>query len=130
MADLANDFKEALKTTEKEKNSDAILAFFGDEATLERLNHETYAGTSGAKTFWEEYLSTFKTQETTFHHTVDAADTVVLEWVSKGEFPNGEPFEYRGVSVLERSDKAENKVGAFRTYYDSAVFVNEGALSG
>ena len=128
MADLANDFKKALQTSEKEKSPDAVLAFFEEGSTLKRLNHEHYRGRDGAKKFWDEYLSTFKTQETTFHHTVDAADTVVLEWLSKGEFPNGEPFEYRGVSVLERGG-GDDKIGAFRTYYDSAVFINENALS-
>ncbi len=128
MADLANDFKKALQTIEQEKKADAVLAFFEDASTLQRLNHEHYEGVSGAKKFWDEYLSTFKTQETTFHNTVAADEAVVLEWVSKGEFPNGEPFEYRGVSILERD--GDDKVGAFRTYYDSAVFINESALSG
>lgn len=127
MADLANDFKKALQTVEQEKKPDAVLAFFGDNSTLERLNQEDYSGNDGAKKFWEEYLSTFRTQETTFHHTVETDDAVVLEWISKGELPNGKPFEYRGVSVLERDG---DKVSAFRTYYDSAVFINEAALSG
>ena len=126
MADLANSFKDALHTIEQEKKPDAVLTFFEDESTLKRLNHEHYEGRSGAEKFWNEYLSTFKTQETTFHNTVDADETVVLEWVSKGEFPNGEPYEYRGVSILERDG---DKVKAFRTYYDSAVFINESALS-
>lgn len=125
MANLASDFKEALKTIEQEKTPDAVLAFFGEDAKLTRLNGESYEGEDGAKQFWNEYLETFKSQETTFNHTTEGDGTVVLEWTSKGKLPNDKDFEYRGVSVLEGEGE---KVSAFRTYYDSAVFVSEGGL--
>jgi len=122
MAKLAEDFKTALQTLEKEKSLDAVTGFFSEDATLERLTEESFAGSEGVERFWQEYLETFQTQTTTFKATHQTEDVVVLEWVSEGELPNGKPFSYKGVSVLEHGGE---KIGAFRTYYDSAVFVSE-----
>lgn len=55
-----------------------------------------------------------------FMHT----HTSVLEWVSKGTLSTSEEITYRGVSVLELS---HGKVHRFRTYYDSAAFLPQGA---
>ena len=116
---LAETFKSDLQRLEQERSVDIIVKHFSDDATLKRLTPETYKGKSEAETFWQEYLDTFKTQETAFSHTTTADGTAVLEWTSKGELPNGQPFEYSGVSVLEHDG---DKVSAFRTYYDSATF--------
>ena len=122
MANLAEKFKDALQTLEKEKSLDAITGFFSDDATLERLTDESFEGSEGVERFWQEYLDSFQTQATTFRATHETDDAAVLEWVSEGELPNGTPFAYKGVSVLEHDS---DKIQAFRTYYDSAVFVNE-----
>ena len=116
---LAEDFKTGLQTLEKERDVGVITKFFGDDATLKRLTEEDYKGKDDAEKFWGEYLETFKTQKTTFHNTAEMDKTVLLEWVSEGELPNGKPFSYRGVSILESEG---DKVTHFRTYYDSAVF--------
>ena len=55
---------------------------------------------------------------------LDADSGSVLEWVSRGALPDGAPVEYRGVSVLEVEG---DRVRKFRTYYDSAVFLPQGA---
>ena len=116
---LAQTFKDDLQKLEQERSVDTIVKHFSDDATLKRLTPETYKGKGDAETFWQEYLDTFKTQKTSFSHTTEADGVAVLEWTSKGELPNGQPFEYSGVSVLEHNGK---KVSAFRTYYDSATF--------
>ena len=59
------------------------MAFFGEDAKLMRLNDEKYEGKEGAERFWNEYLETFKSQETTFNHTTEGDGTVVLEWISE-----------------------------------------------
>ncbi len=124
--DLASAFQGALQTAEREKSLEAVLAFFGEGSSLRRLNHKDYTGKEGAERFWREYLGTFETQETSFHTTTLSAERVVLEWTSEGKLANGKPFAYSGVSILEGSG---DKVKSFRTYYDSAVFVNEEALT-
>ena len=49
----------------------------------------------------------------------------MLEWVSEGVIAaTGQPFNYRGVSVIEHDGEKAHK---FRTYYDSAVFLPGGA---
>lgn len=116
---LAEDFKQGLQTLEKEKDVTAITKFFSSNATLKRLTDEEYKGEDDTEKFWKEYLETFKTQETTFYNTAELDGTVLLEWVSEGELPNGKPFSYRGVSILESEG---DKVAHFRTYYDSATF--------
>ena len=49
-----------------------------------------------------------------------------MEWTGKGELKNGQPIEYRGVSIIEHDGQ---KVSAFRTYYDSAAFLAPEAKS-
>ena len=117
---LADDFKKGLQTLEQEKDVDVITGFFSEDASLKRLTEEEYNGKDGVQTFWQEYLDTFKTQETSFHNTAEMDGVALLEWRSQGELPNGKPLDYRGVSVLEHDG---DKVSAFRTYYDSAAFV-------
>lgn len=123
----AERFMQALKTIEKENSIEAIRLLFSDEAELQRLSKDTtYKGKEGVERFWHEYLNSFRTLETTFHNVIEGSGTVVLEWESSGELPNGKPLNYSGVSVLElQGDKVER----FRTYYDSATFVPEGATA-
>lgn len=116
---LAEEFKQSLQTLEQKKDVTVITKFFADDVELKRLTDEDYHGKDGATKFWKEYLNTFKTQDTTFYNTAETDGTALLEWRSEGELPNGKPFSYRGVSVLEHDGE---KVSKFRTYYDSAVF--------
>jgi len=48
----------------------------------------------------------------------------VLEWASKGKLQGGKDLHCQGVSSFDVSD---GKVASFRTYYESAAFVSEGA---
>lgn len=122
---MAERFMAALQTVERENSIDALVPLFSDDAELMRLSKDTtYQGKDGVQQFWREYLNNFRTLETDFHNVINGDETVVLEWESRGELPNGKPMNYKGVSVLELKD---GKVGKFRTYYDSATFVSEGA---
>jgi hypothetical protein len=44
-----------------------------------------------------------------------------LEWTSQGTLRDGTNFRYDGVSALESNN---DEIGAFRTYYDTAAFLN------
>lgn len=117
-------FMDALGTLERTQGADALVGLFADEATLERLNHRTYQGRADTETFWESYLSPFAEITTEFFNVTEDGDGAVLEWVSKGHLQGGKAIEYRGSSSLSF---AGDKIASFRTYYDSAAFLNEGA---
>lgn len=55
---------------------------------------------------------------------VESNGSAVLEWISEGTLTSGEPLKYQGVSIIETVD---GKVQRFRTYYDSAAFLPQGA---
>jgi ketosteroid isomerase-like protein len=46
-----------------------------------------------------------------------------MEWEATGQLKGGAGLAYQGVSIIEID---AGKVSAFRTYYDSAAFVNTG----
>lgn len=118
-------FMDALQETETSGEVDALVALFAEDATLRRMaQDDPYQGKEEATTFWREYLSVFAEVKTTFTNTVEADSTAVLEWRSEGRFPTGKALSYQGVSILELKGE---RVTAFRTYYDSAVFVDDGA---
>ena len=123
-SDRAQTFMDALKTTESERNPDTLVALFTDDATLERMTHKTYEGKADAESFWQEYLEPFNKIRTEFFKVTEDDETVVLEWESKGTLANGHDIDYRGVSSF---DTEGGEVVRFRTYYDSAAFLPEGA---
>ena len=121
----AETFTRALQEAEQKRDPGPIVALFADDAELENLTAKSPAtGRDGAQQFWAKYLDSFRRIASNFTHTHQAGDTAVLEWVSEGELPDGQPIRYRGVSVVEF---AGGRVVKFRTYYDSAAFVAAGA---
>ena len=123
-SEIAEKFMDALQTIEKENEVDALVELFSDEASLKRMTHKSYEGKGEAKKFWQEYLEPFDTIATEFFKVTEDDETVVLEWESKGKLANGHDIDYRGVSSF---DTEGGEVVRFRTYYDSAAFLPEGA---
>ena len=123
-SEMAEKFMNSLQTIEKENEVDALVELFSDEASLKRMTHKSYEGKGEAKQFWQEYLEPFDTISTEFFKVTEDDETVVLEWESKGKLANGHDIDYRGVSSF---DTKGGKVVRFRTYYDSAAFLPEGA---
>lgn len=117
-------FMDALQELESNQNPDTIVARFTDNATLERLTHKTYSGKADAEKFWGEYLEPFNHISTEFYNVTEDDDGAVLEWKSEGELKGGKAIHYKGVSSLSFEGE---KVKSFRTYYDSAAFLSEGA---
>ena len=126
MSNLAETFQSTLQQIEQSRDPEALVALFGDDAELLNLAlTEPMKGIEGARKFWTNYLSAFEKIRSTFHHTISTDKDAVLEWVSEGVMASsGQPFNYRGTSVIEHDG---GKVHKFRTYYDSAVFLPGGA---
>lgn len=120
MHELTERFTDALHQLHAERDVDPMIALFTDDAELNKLDdrHDAH-GQEGARTFWTDYRDVFDSIEATFTHVVQGEDSVALEWTSTGSLAGGEPFSYRGVSVLQA---AGDRLSGFRTYYDTAAF--------
>jgi len=109
-------FIDALRALEAEGNVEAIASLFTDDAELSTpTDTAPHRGTSGARTFWENYRRTFAEIDSEFRHVIETDDTAVLEWTSHGRTSNGREIRYDGVSVLEFRDGA---IRRFRNYYN------------
>lgn len=123
MHELTTRFTHALHLLHADHDADALVALFGDDATLSKLGDQHQAqGQDGARQFWQDYRSVFDDIEATFTHVVKDEHTAALEWTSRGSLRSGRPFSYHGVSVLDGDGE---RITGFRTYYDSAAFVAE-----
>jgi ketosteroid isomerase-like protein len=124
-SEMTQRFIDALHKIEESGDVQALAELFAEDAELRRLAQtHPEKGPGGVQQFWKEYVSTFNRIHSDFTHITEQDGRAVLEWVSEGEMNNGEPVRYAGVSVIETQD---GKVHHFRTYYDSAVFLEEGA---
>lgn len=123
-SEMAQTFMNALKEVEQKRDVSPLVTLFADDATLERLTHKTYRGKGDAEAFWQQYLEPFDEIATEFFNVTEDGESVVLEWQSEGRLSSGKAISYRGVSSF---DVEGDKVASFRTYYDSAAFLTEGA---
>lgn len=128
MHDLTKKFTSALDLLHKDGDVDQLVGLFSDDADLYKagIPHGQH-GRDGARTFWEQYRNVFDEVDATFRHTVTDDGVAYLEWTSQGTMANGTPFTYDGVSVLEGND---DEISAFRTYYDTAAFLERQSAVG
>ena len=122
MTDMTERFVTALGDLHQKREVEPLVDLFADDATLDKAGiPHGRSGKDGARTFWQEYRDVFDRIDATFTHTVTDDDLAYLEWTSEGTLRDGTDFRYDGVSVLESKDE---EIGAFRTYYDTAAFLN------
>jgi limonene-1,2-epoxide hydrolase len=122
---ISSRFMQTLQQIEETRDVESLVALFADQAELTNLAMlEPLTGKEGARQFWQKYLSVFKQIHSDFTNVIESDSSIVLEWISKGTLSTSEAVQYRGVSILEISN---NQVDRFRTYYDSAVFLPQGA---
>jgi ketosteroid isomerase-like protein len=122
---LTEEFMRALQRFEATGELATLLGMFAEDAEALNLGRtEPARGTDQVAGFWRDYRSIFRTIRSDFTHVIEGKDGAVLEWVSRGTLLNGDPVEYKGVTVLETNG---DRVRRFRTYYDSAVFLPGGA---
>ena len=118
-------FIQTLQQIEQTGDVEPMVAMFTDDAELSNLATPTpLRGREGARKFWQKYLSVFGQIRSKFTHVVENNGVAVLEWISEGVLSSGEPLSYKGASALETDNE---QVRCFRTYYDSAVFLPQGA---
>lgn len=127
-SEISTNFMHTLQQIEETGNVEPLVALFSEDAELINLAmSEALRGQDGARQFWQNYLSVFERIHSRFTHVVESDDTAFLEWISEGALSTSEPVQYQGISVLETHN---GQVHRFRTYYDSAVFLPEGAKKG
>jgi ketosteroid isomerase-like protein len=120
---MAERFMRTLQQIEQTGDVEPLVVLFDQEAEVGNLVlREPRRGQEGVREFWSDYLKSFGKIRSEFNHSIERDGLVVLEWISKGSLPTGQPIEYRGVSILETSD---DRVQRFRTYYDSAAIALE-----
>lgn len=118
-------FIKALQQAEQQKNSAPLVEIFCSDAKLQNMvRKESSNGDSSAGTFWREYLEVFDHIHSQFTTVLEQNDNAVLEWEAEGALATGQPISYRGVSIVEFVD---GHVKNFRTYYNSAAFLPDGA---
>lgn len=122
-SNLTERFMQALQTTEQTGDVEPLVALFAEKSSLKNLTTQTWTGQDGAREFWTAYLSNFDSIRSEFTHHLEAAATGIMEWTATGQLKGGAGLAYQGVSIIEIDG---DKVSAFRTYYDSAAFVNTG----
>jgi limonene-1,2-epoxide hydrolase len=128
MHDLTKNFVRALEVLHRDRNVEPLLELFSEDATLNKagMPHGQH-GKDGARTFWEQYRDVFDELEATFQHIATDDGIAYLEWTSQGTLPDGSNFSYTGVSVLESQGRT---IDAFRTYYDTAAFLEKQSAVG
>jgi ketosteroid isomerase-like protein len=122
MADMTQRFVTALGELHKNRDAGPLVELFADDATLNKAGiPHGESGKDAARSFWEQYRDVFDDIEATFRHTVTDEDLCYLEWTSQDTLRDGTDFRYDGVSVFETDN---DKIDAFREYYDTAAFLN------
>ncbi len=113
-------FAAALNQFEDDRDLDAFVKIFADQAELHRPETgQEVDGDSGARQFWQEYRAMFGDIHSDFSRITDAG-VGVLEWTSTGTLSNGSPIEYAGVSILDFAE--DGSVTRFTTYFDTQAF--------
>jgi ketosteroid isomerase-like protein len=124
-SETAEKFMLRLQQAEEKKDVEPLVSLFTENAELSNLaNPSPLQGKDGARQFWEKYLSVFQQIHSQFTNVVESNGSAVLEWTSEGTLTSGEPLKYQGVSIIETQN---GQVQRFRTYYDSAAFLPQGA---
>ena len=120
MADgMAERFIAALGRLEAERDADALVALYADDAETGNVNApHGFSGPDGARKFWTEYRGTFGEMKSEFRNRIDAGDRIALEWTTTGTSVEGEPVEYSGVSIIEVQG---DKVARFLAYFDPSA---------
>jgi ketosteroid isomerase-like protein len=124
-SELTSRFIQSLQHAEQKGDLAPLIDLFSDDAQLSNLAMlEPLKGKDGARRFWEKYLSVFEQINSEFTNIVESNGAAVLEWISKGALSTSEDIRYQGVSILEMDGE---RIHRFRTYYDSAAFLPQGA---
>jgi ketosteroid isomerase-like protein len=113
--DVANDFVEALRKLEEDRDVEALVEIHTADCEVGNVSvSETFRGHEGLREFWTEYRKTFGEMKSTFRNVFVTEEGAALEWLTQGS-SNGEDVSYDGVSILEIEG---GKVSRFMAYFD------------
>jgi ketosteroid isomerase-like protein len=119
---VTDEFMGTLQRFEATAELGPLLALFHDDGEALNLGRtEPARGHDELEGFWRDYRAVFRGIFTEFTNVIEGDGGSVLEWVSRGALVNGEPVEYKGVTVLETG---AGRIRRCRMYYDSAVFMS------
>jgi ketosteroid isomerase-like protein len=119
---LVRRFIDGLHELERTGDPEPLVGTYAEESETSNVASErTFTGKDGARDFWTRYRGSFGEMESEFRNVIVAGDRAALEWTTGGTGPNGDPFRYDGVSVLEMTGEGEAAaVTRFRAFFDSA----------
>ncbi len=122
MQAITEQFVAALADLHRNHESGPLVDLFAENATLSKVGmpHQDH-GKQGARDFWRRYRGVFDAIDATFQHVAGDDRVTFLEWTSEGTLKDGSDFHYQGVSVLEADG---DLIDSFRTYYDTAAFID------
>ncbi len=114
--EVADDFVEALRKLEENKDVEGLVGIHAEECEVGNVSvSETFRGHEGLREFWTEYRKTFDEMKSTFRNIFATEEGAALEWTTEGT-SNGEDVSYAGVSILEIEG---GKVCRFMAYFDT-----------
>lgn len=110
---IAENFIEALRKLEADRDVETIAALFADGAEVGNVT--AAENKLAAKEFWTNYRDTFDEVNSEFKNKVIADGTAALEWTTSGTNKNGHEISYEGVSILEMDG---GKIKRFFAYFN------------
>ncbi len=118
---LVQRFIDGLHHLEQTGDPERLVATYAEQSeTSNVVADRVFAGRDGARDFWRRYRGTFKEVSSSFRNTIVAGDRAALEWTTEGTDPDGNPFGYDGVSILEMAGEGEDEgISRFRAFFDS-----------
>jgi len=118
MVGVVQRFIEALAKLEREGELEELVALFAPDCDLENsLSSAPARGVEGARRFFGQYRQSFGEVCSTYRAIIAGEGQAALEWTSVGRTREGEPFSYRGVTVLDVSGQHIVRLAA---YFDPA----------
>ncbi len=119
---LVQRFIDGLHHLEQTGDPEPLVATYGEESETSNVaSDRVFRGRDGARDFWRRYRGSFGEMQSSFRNVIVAGDRAALEWVTEGTGPEGIPFRYDGVSLLEMAGEGEAEgITRFRAFFDSA----------
>lgn len=115
---VAHQFIDALHALEDDQNIEPIVGTYAEQCEVGNVvSPEQFHGPDGAREFWTKYRAAFGTVHSEFRNIIGSNGAAALEWTTEGTNPEGAPFRYDGVSMMDIRD---GKITRFRAYFNPA----------
>lgn len=113
---VAHQFIDALHALEDHQNIEPIVGTYAETCEVGNIiSPEVFHGAEGAREFWTKYRAAFGKVHSEFRNIIGMNGAAALEWTTEGTNPEGDPFSYDGVSMMDIRD---GKITRFRAYFN------------